>query len=116
MTEVVPTQADIAAAWSLMEIAHDPCAGFDEFCQALAHHAAAAVAQRDAVIAELRAKLTEEQADAARYHWLRDNSVPPHNFYISVPDEFRGVRYSQQEVDAYIDEARAALANSEVKS
>lgn len=47
--------------------------------------------------------------DAARYRWLRDHSVPPHNFYISVPDEFHGVKYGTDEVDAYIDAARAAL-------
>lgn len=46
--------------------------------------------------------------DAARYRWLRDKSVPPHNFYISVPDEFHGVRYQPGEVDAYIDAAIAA--------
>jgi hypothetical protein len=43
--------------------------------------------------------------DAERYRWLRDASVPPHNFYISVPDEFHGVRYQSSEVDAYIDAA-----------
>lgn len=48
-------------------------------------------------------------ADAARYRWLRDVSTPPHNFYISVPDEFHGVRYEPSEVDAYIDAAIAAL-------
>ena len=47
--------------------------------------------------------------DAARYRWLRDASCPPHNFYISVPDEFHGVRYGPDEVDAYIDAARQAL-------
>ena len=47
--------------------------------------------------------------DAARYRWLRDVSCPPHNFYISVPDEFHGVKYGPDEVDAYIDAARAAL-------
>lgn len=46
--------------------------------------------------------------DAERYRWLRDVSVPPHNFYISVPDEFHGVRYTPAEVDAYIDAALAA--------
>jgi len=46
--------------------------------------------------------------DAARYRWLRDASVPPHNFYISVPDEFHGVKYQPGEVDAYIDAAIAA--------
>lgn len=47
--------------------------------------------------------------DAARFRWLRDVSCPPHNFYISVPDEFHGVKYGPDEVDAYIDAARAAL-------
>ena len=46
--------------------------------------------------------------DAERYRWLRDASVPPHNFYIGVPDEFHGVRYLPSEVDAYIDAAIAA--------
>ena len=46
--------------------------------------------------------------DAERYRWLRDASVAPHNFYISVPDEFHGVKYQPGEVDAYIDAAIAA--------
>lgn len=50
---------------------------------------------------------THVQADAERYRWLRDKSVPPHNFYISVPEEFHGVRYQPHEVDAYIDAAIA---------
>lgn len=45
------------------------------------------------------------EADAARYRWLRDVSVPPHNFYLSVPNEFAGIRYQAHEVDAYIDAA-----------
>ncbi|WP_240338948.1 hypothetical protein [Novosphingobium sp. BW1] len=63
-----------------------------------------------------QAQLTAEEKvaglveDAGRYRWLRDYSCPPHNFYIGVPDEFQGVRYAPREVDAYIDEARAALA------
>lgn len=60
----------------------------------------------------LRAAEEREKAlrdDADRYHWLRDHSCPPHNFYISVPDEFAGQRYGPNEVDAYIDAARAAL-------
>lgn len=47
--------------------------------------------------------------DAERYRWLRDVSVPPHNFYLSVPDEFAGVRYTPTEVDAAIDAAIDAL-------
>lgn len=52
-----------------------------------------------------------EQQDAARYRWLRDHSCPPHNFYISVPDEFHDVRYALADVDAYIDAARQALGD-----
>lgn len=48
---------------------------------------------------------TQIEKEAARYRWLRDHSVPPHNFYISVPDEFAKVSYSPDEVDAYIDAA-----------
>lgn len=47
--------------------------------------------------------------DAERYRWLRDVSVPPHNFYLSVPDEFAGVRYTPTEVDAAIDAVIDAL-------
>lgn len=50
-----------------------------------------------------------EEADAARYRWLRDHSCTPHNFYIAVPDEFHGVRYTPADVDAYIDAALAKL-------
>lgn len=50
----------------------------------------------------------QDRLDAARYRWLRDNSVPPHNFYLSVPVEFDGVKYTPQEVDSYIDAAIAA--------
>lgn len=49
------------------------------------------------------------EKDAARYRWLRDVSTPPHNFYLSVPIEFDGVRYTPHEVDAAID---AALSTS----
>jgi len=48
-------------------------------------------------------------ADAERYRWLRDHSVPPHNFYLSVPEEFKDERYTPQQVDAAIDACIAAL-------
>ncbi len=57
----------------------------------------------------LLAEVERLREDAARYRWLRDESCPPHNFYVSVPDEFKGVRYSAHEVDTYIDAARQAL-------
>lgn len=50
----------------------------------------------------------QDRLDAARYRWLRDSSVPPHNFYLSVPVEFDGVKYTPQEVDNYIDAAAKA--------
>lgn len=57
--------------------------------------------------ANQRAKTAE--SDAARYRWLRDTSVPPHNFYLSVPIEFKDERYQPHQVDAEIDAAiRAA--------
>ena len=56
-----------------------------------------------------RMRQRQAQADAERYRWLRDHSCPPHQFYISVPDEFHAVRFTRNEVDAYIDDARAAL-------
>jgi hypothetical protein len=60
----------------------------------------------------LDALVTENEAlkaDAERYRWLRDKSVPPHNFYLSVPIEFDGVRYTPAEVDAAIDAAIDAV-------
>lgn len=61
-------------------------------------------------MAEVHARMQE---DAARYHWLRDHSCPPHNFYIGVPDEFAGERYGPSEVDAYVDAARRALGKDQ---
>lgn len=43
--------------------------------------------------------------DADRYRWLRDISVPPHQFYISVPDEFHGNLFKPSDIDTYIDSA-----------
>lgn len=64
------------------------------------------VALMDEFQPEPRAEATDaDKQDAARYRWLRDVSVPPHNFYLSVPIEFDGVRYTRAEVDAEIDAA-----------
>lgn len=62
----------------------------------------------DKDVAELAAIFAADAGDAARYRWLRDISVPPHNFYLSVPEEFAGVKYAKNEVDNYIDAAIAA--------
>ena len=69
------------------------------------------VAQRE--VAAQAEEIERLRGDAARYQWLRDHSVPPHNFYLSVPDEFADVKYSPGEVDAYIDEARTALGGKQ---
>lgn len=86
-------------AWGTFVDATDD---WDEANQA----AAAIIAQH---YEPLLAEVERLRGDAARYHWLRDESCPPHNFYVSVPDEFKGVRYSAHEVDTYIDAARQAL-------
>lgn len=56
-------------------------------------------------ISALEAENAELRRDAERYRWLRDVSVPPHNFYLSVPVEFADVKYGRKEVDAAIDAA-----------
>ena len=72
-----------------------------------AGHSQTIAREEVARIARLAADCERERCakDAVRYQWLRDKSVPPHNFYISVPVEFGGVRYAPQEVDAAIDAA-----------
>lgn len=71
--------------------------------------AKAALVAADAHVKALEKEVERLRGDAMRYCWLRDYSCPPHNFYISVPDEFAGVKYSASEVDNYIDSALAAL-------
>jgi hypothetical protein len=58
------------------------------------------------------ASVPTDAKDAARYRWLRDKSVPPHNFYIAVPDEFKDERYTPQQVDAAIDAAIGGSSES----
>ena len=67
-------------------------------------HAALIVAAVNA-LPSLIEEVERLRKDAERYRWLRDKSVPPHNFYLSVPIEFDGVRYTPPEVDAAIDAA-----------
>lgn len=57
-----------------------------------------------ALLAAEKAK-PDDAKDAARYRWLRDKSVPPHNFYLAVPIEFKDDRYTPDQVDAAIDAA-----------
>ena len=63
--------------------------------------------------APLLADLDAARVDAERYRWLRDTSVPPHNFYLSVPVEFADERFTKQQVDAAIDAAIAAIAKEQ---
>ena len=63
-------------------------------------------------IGALLVELDDARLDAKRYQWLRDTSVPPHVFYLSVPDEFKDMKFATREVDAAID---AALAQQEGK-
>lgn len=43
------------------------------------------------------------QKDADRYRWIRDKSEAVHQFYLSVPLWFAGVRFRAQDVDKAID-------------
>ncbi|WP_448645359.1 hypothetical protein [Pseudomonas mediterranea] len=43
--------------------------------------------------------------DAERYRWLRDNSESVHQFYLSTPIWFTGVKFSKENVDSTIDAA-----------
>ena len=43
--------------------------------------------------------------DAERYRWLRDNSESIHQFYLSTPIWFTGVKFSKENVDSTIDAA-----------
>lgn len=80
-----------------------------EFAGADINAAPGSVQHSLALVAQQHAAL---KANAARYLWLRDVSVPPHNFYISVPIEFTDVRYTPAEVDKAIDDAIAAKGAS----
>lgn len=43
--------------------------------------------------------------DAERYRWLRDKSESVHQFYLSTPIWFTGVKFSKENVDRTIDAA-----------
>ena len=55
-----------------------------------------------------RAEFDNGQAaerDAVRYRWLRDKSESVHQFYLSTPIWFTGVKFSKESVDSTIDAA-----------
>lgn len=45
------------------------------------------------------------EKDAARYRWLRDKSEAVHQFYLSTPIWFTGVKFSKENVDSTIEAA-----------
>lgn len=51
----------------------------------------------------------DDALDAKRYRWLRDHSVPPHTFYVAVPEEEKHTLFKRTDVDEYIDKAIAAM-------
>lgn len=57
------------------------------------------LAERD----QLKAENEALRKDAERYQWLRDKSEAVHQFYLSVPLWFTGVRFRSQDVDNAID-------------
>lgn len=46
---------------------------------------------------------SELRKDAERYRWLRDKSESVHQFYLSTPIWFTGVKFSKENVDSTID-------------
>lgn len=56
----------------------------------------------------MEALVAENEAlrkDAERYRWLRDSSESVHQFYLSTPIWFTGVKFSKENVDSTIDAA-----------
>lgn len=47
----------------------------------------------------------ELEKNAARYIWLRDKSESVHQFYLSTPIWFTGVKFNPENVDSTIDAA-----------
>lgn len=56
-------------------------------------------------IARLKAEQEALSKDAERYQWLRDSSESVHQFYLSTPIWFTGVKFSKENVDSTIDAA-----------
>lgn len=59
------------------------------------------MAERD----QLKAENEALRKDADRYRWLRDSSESIHQFYLSTPIWFTGVKFSKDNVDSTIDTA-----------
>ena len=63
-------------------------------------------------IKQLKAENEALRKDAERYQWLRDKSESVHQFYLSTPIWFTGVRFSKENVDSTIDAAMGKGDNS----
>lgn len=74
----------------------------------------AAVAERDARIAELERQLEEARKDAERYRWLREDSIfcnlaTPHPWPVWGTSHEDAFPIWKSDLDASIDAARAAI-------
>ena len=67
-------------------------------------------AANPATILSLLAENETLRRDAERYRWLRDSSESIHQFYLSTPIWFTGVKFSKDNVDSTIDSAMIAEA------
>lgn len=64
-------------------------------------------------VEELEAENETLRKDAERYRWLRDKSESVHQFYLSTPVWFTGVKFIPDNVDNTIDAAMAPEAQDE---
>lgn len=73
-------------------------------------------AHLDMLIADRNKLKAENEAlrkDAERYRWLRDSSESVHQFYLSTPIWFTGVKFSKESVDSTIDAAMSKEQKAE---
>lgn len=59
---------------------------------------------------QLKAESEALRKDAERYRWLRDSSESIHQFYLSTPIWFTGVKFSKENVDNTVDAAMSKEA------
>lgn len=71
-------------------------------------NAAFIAAANPAVVLGLIAENEALRKEAERYQWLRDKSESIHQFYLSTPIWFTGVKFSKENVDRTIDAAMSA--------
>lgn len=63
-------------------------------------------------LADAERRSAKLEKNAARYIWLRDKSESIHQFYLSTPIWFTGVKFNPQNVDNTIDAALAQPTES----